>query len=213
MNDSKRRTAARSAMVFMLLAVVLSGVLAESVPAETIGADELLEWNQRRTDIQKTGMIVLGSWAVANFAVSGYCMTRTSDRNFYFHQMNVFWNVVNLGIAGFGYMGALGSPLDLALAETIHEFRQFSRILAINAALDLGYVMAGFYLKNRGKQSEQHMERLIGYGNSIILQGSFLFTFDVVLALINRAAVLGLADVAGVEIAAIPGGIGARFSW
>jgi len=199
--------------MIMLLAVVLSGVYAESAAAETIGADELLEWNQRRTGIQKTGMIVLGSWAAANFAVSGFYMTRTSDRDFYFHQMNVFWNVVNLGIAGFGYIGAAGSPLDLALAETIHEFRSFSRILAINAALDVGYVMAGFYLKSRGNQSEQHMERLIGYGNSIILQGSFLFTFDVVLALINRSAVLGLADAAAVELTAIPGGIGARFSW
>lgn len=175
--------------------------------------ESLLEWNTQRTGIQKTGMIVLGSWAVSNFAVSGYYMTRREDRQFYFHQMNVFWNVVNLAIAGIGYYGAVGSPLDLALMETALEYRKFSRILAINAALDIGYVMAGFYLKNRGEKSDQHRERLIGYGNSLILQGSFLFSFDVVLALVNRAALMQYIQAAGLEISAVPGGVRAVFSW
>lgn len=198
---------------------------AESSAADTPAADAprimthdlssgiLREWNVRRTGIQKGGMIFLGSWALSNFVVSGYYMTRRENRDFYFHQMNVLWNTVNLAIAGFGYYGALGSPLDLGLLETVGEYRSFSKILAINAALDVGYVMGGFFMKSRADHSDKYRERLIGYGNSLILQGSFLFAFDVVMAMVNQGALAGLAEAGGVELSMIPGGIAARFSW
>ncbi|GEM_PF-158218 len=176
----------------------------------------LEEWNQERIGIQKNGMYVLGAWALTNFAVSGYYMTKTSDRIYYFHQMNVLWNVVNLGIAGFGYFGAVGSPLDLGLEQTVKEYRSFGRVLGINAALDVGYVMAGFFLKNRGKKTDttgSRSERLIGYGNSLILQGSFLFVFDVALASINQYSLSKMAETYSLQISAVPWGIGARFSW
>ncbi|MFO7730896.1 MAG: hypothetical protein R6V86_09040 [Spirochaetia bacterium] len=173
----------------------------------------LAEWNRERVNIQKNGMYVLGSWAVGNLAVSGYYMTKTRDRNFYFHQMNVFWNVVNLGIAGIGYAGALQSPLGLGLEQTIEEYRSFGRILGINAALDVGYVMTGLFLKNRGKKSDSHSERLIGYGDSLVLQGSFLFVFDVTLAYINRYALAKMAEAYSLEISAVPWGLSVRFGW
>ena len=173
----------------------------------------LEEWNRERVNIQKNGMYVLGSWALGNFAVSGYYLTKTRDRNFYFHQMNVFWNVVNLGIAGIGYAGALQSPLGLGLEQTIEEYRSFGRILGINAALDVGYVMTGLFLKSRGKKTDSHSERLIGYGNSLVLQGSFLFVFDVTLAYINRYALAKMAEAYSLEISAVPWGLSVRFGW
>ncbi len=200
--------------IVLLLIVFLGG--AASVAAKGNGQEEqlsLTEWNRERIGIQKNGMYVLGSWALTNFAVSGYYMTKTSDRAFYFHQMNVFWNVVNLGIATFGYFGAAGSPLDLSLEQTVEEYLSFGRILGINAALDVGYVMAGFFLKNRGKKSENYSERLIGYGNSLILQGSFLFVFDVALAYINQYSLSKMADAYSLDISAVPWGLSARFSW
>jgi hypothetical protein len=206
----------------LLLIVFLGG--AASVAAQEAGEDtakgpgqadmlSLAEWNRERLGIQKNGMYVLGSWALTNFAVSGYYMTKTSDRTFFFHQMNVFWNVVNLGIATFGYFGAAGSPLDLGLEQTVEEYRSFGRILGINAALDVGYVMTGFFLKSRGKKSDSYSERLIGYGNSLILQGSFLFVFDVALAYINQYSLSRMADAYSLDISAIPWGLSARFSW
>lgn len=208
--------------IVLLLAVFLGG--AASVAAQEAAQDSaegraqtdtlsLEEWNRQRVGIQKNGMYVLGSWALTNFAVSGYYMTKTSDRAFYFHQMNVFWNVVNLGIATFGYFGAVGSPLDLGLEQTVEEYRSFGRILGINAALDVGYVMTGFFLKNRGKKSDSHSERLIGYGNSLILQGSFLFVFDVALAYINQYSLAKMANAYSLDISAVPWGLSARFSW
>jgi hypothetical protein len=127
--------------------------------------------------------------------------------------MNVFWNVVNMGIATFGYFGAVNSPLDLGLERTVEEYRSFGRILGINAALDVGYVMVGAFLKNRGKNSNTHSERLIGYGNSLMLQGSFLFVFDIALASINQYSLSKMAKAYSLEVSVIPWGIGARFRW
>ena len=217
----------------LLLLVFLGGVYATSAQEEPGGqlpesdqlknsgaqgeGDEQLpsleEWNRERVTIQKNGMYVLGSWALGNFAVSGYYMTKSRDRNFYFHQMNVFWNVVNLGIAGIGYAGALQSPLGLGLEQTIAEYRSFGRILGVNAALDVGYVMTGMFLKSRGKKSDSHSERLIGYGNSLVLQGSFLFVFDVTLAYINRYVLAKMAKAYSLEISAVPWGLRVRFGW
>ncbi|MCF7913796.1 MAG: hypothetical protein K9L66_01370 [Spirochaetaceae bacterium] len=211
----------------LLLLVFLGGVYTTSAQEEPGGqvkssnaqskaADQipsLEEWNRQRVNIQKNGMYVLGSWALGNFAVSGYCMTKSRDRNFYFHQMNVFWNVVNLGIAGIGYAGALQSPLGLGLERTVEEYRSFGRILGINAALDVGYVMTGLFLKSRGKKSDSHSERLIGYGNSLVLQGSFLFVFDVTLAYINRYALAKMGEAYSLEISAVPWGLRVRFGW
>jgi hypothetical protein len=173
----------------------------------------LVDWNIRRTSIQKRGMLVLASWAVSNFAVSGYAMTKEEGVSFYFHQMNTLWNVVNLSIAGIAYAGASKSSHSLVFAETVREYRSFSRILLVNAALDLGYIGTGFYLRHRSRLSELHGERLEGYGNSLILQGSFLFLFDVILAMVNQTALTQFIDNRGVEISAIPTGVMARFSW
>lgn len=217
------QTRGRGWVCFSLLLLVFLGgaafLNAQENSGEAAQEDEqpvrlsLEQWNRERIGIQKNGMYVLGSWALTNFAVSGYYMTKTSDRAFYFHQMNVFWNVVNLGIAAFGYFGAVGSPLDLSLEQTVEEYRSFGRILGINAALDIGYVMAGCFLKNRGKKTATYSERLIGYGNSLILQGSFLFVFDVALAYINQYSLSKMAAAYSLEISAIPWGLSARFSW
>lgn len=225
-HDTGAAAAGNHARLFLCLVLLLSVFLggAASVAAQEAGEEStpgkgqgerlsLAEWNRERIGIQKNGMYILGSWALTNFAVSGYYMTKTSDRAFYFHQMNVFWNVVNLGIATFGYFGAVGSPLDLSLEQTVEEYRSFGRILGINAALDVGYVMTGFFLKNRGKKSDKYSERLIGYGNSLILQGSFLFVFDVALAYINQFSLSKMATAYSLDISAIPWGLSARFSW
>ncbi|HAN38707.1 MAG TPA: hypothetical protein DCQ29_07365, partial [Chitinophagaceae bacterium] len=55
---------------------------------------------QRQQQLQRKGMYVLGSWALGNIAVSSLTANGVSGSNKAFHQMNVYWNVVNAGIAG-----------------------------------------------------------------------------------------------------------------
>jgi len=140
---------------------------------------DLDQFNHNRNQINKYAMITLGSWAVGNMAVNGALYRSGEKDRKYFYQMNIAWNAVNLAIAGFGLYGALNPDTSLALFESIQQQANIEKILLFNAGLDVGYIMTGFYLKERGKNSLKHYDRFKGYGNSLVLQGGFLFLFDV----------------------------------
>ena len=106
--------------------------------------------------------------------------------------MNAAWNSVNLAIAGFGYYGLRSQSAQLGLSETITEFQNFENILLFNAGLDIGYMALGAWLWERGLRKEN--TRLKGYGQSIILQGGFLFAFDTVLFFMSRSESSKLID-------------------
>lgn len=142
--------------------------------------------NQQRLNLQSRGMIVLGSWAALNFVYSGYQLTQTKGKQYYFNQMNVFWNLVNAGIATGGFISASNSPADISVLETLNETQKFSSVLLLNAGLDLAYISAGFYLKERAKNVQKQKDRFTGYGNSLILQGGFLFVFDLAMYFLNN---------------------------
>jgi len=124
--------------------------------------------------------IVLGGWALANSGV-GAAGWATAEEPWVrsFHAMNAGWNVVNLAIAGFGFFGALGeTPETYDVWETIRRSENIERALMVNAALDVAYVAGGAYLTLRGDRDRD--PQLLGLGRSVMLQGAFLFTFDVV---------------------------------
>jgi len=147
---------------------------------------ELRSFNEERLSINKQGMLVLGSWALANLATSPILASRSSGARKAFYQMNGYWNAVNLVIAGIGYYSAIGMETSgLSLAETLKEQQNIEKILLFNSALDLGYITGGFLLRERSKSVTNHSDRLKGFGNSLILQGAFLFVFDVSLYVIH----------------------------
>ena len=96
------------------------------------------------------------------------------------HQMNFNWNLVNAGIAGLGYVGIQKRKEKYwSLSSIEKERNKLRKSLAINMGLDVCYMLAGAILKNRaGKMSSENQARNIGFGNSLILQGGFLFVFD-----------------------------------
>ncbi|NBC02717.1 MAG: hypothetical protein GVY20_03335 [Bacteroidetes bacterium] len=180
-------SARRKIFVFLILQVLFSGLLF----AQTSEPD-LEAINQNRIGLNSNGMLVLGGWAVSNMIVGGIGMAKTSGTTKYFHQMNATWNTVNLTIAGFGYYGLKNQSLDMSLAETITEYQNFEKILLFNAGLDVGYMALGAFLWERGLRKESN--RLTGYGQSLILQGGFLFAFDTVLYFLNRSESSQLMD-------------------
>ncbi len=144
------------------------------------------EFNQKRLDINRIGMTVLGSWALGNIAVSGVSVFQSKGEAKAFHQMNVGWNTVNLLIAGWGYYQSLNALTDLTSMESIREHETIKRILLFNAGLDLAYIAGGAFLLERSKNVEKNRERFSGFGKSIMLQGGFLFAFDLVMYLIHQ---------------------------
>lgn len=173
-------SARRKLFVFILLQFLFTGLLVAQTTEPNLDAI-----NQDRISMNSKGMLVLGGWAVSNIIVGGIGMTQTGGTTKYFHQMNAAWNSINLAIAGFGYYGLKNQSLDMSFSETLSEFHSFEKILLFNAGLDIGYMALGAFLWERGLRKESN--RLTGYGQSLILQGGFLFAFDTVLYFLNRA--------------------------
>jgi hypothetical protein len=144
-------------------------------------------------NIQKSGMIVLGSWATLNIFSGSVGFFNSSGSLKYFHQMNTAWNLVNLGIAGFGYRGATRLDLSMDYNSALKELQNFERILFINTVLDLAYVGTGVWLWKRGLNKSS--DRQIGYGKSLVLQGGFLLAFDAVLYLIHQKRTQSLLQI------------------
>jgi len=146
------------------------------------GQSEVMEYYGQSLRINNIGMAVLGSWALANISIGAYGWSQNTGQRAYFHQMNVFWNTVNLTIAGVALYSNLTTDYALLSGEELLE-KQFKtqRLYLINAAIDVGYVSAGFLLKHLATKYPKNEFRLRGYGNSVILQGSFLFVIDLVM--------------------------------
>lgn len=149
-------------------------------------SDQLQSFHHQRMNINETAMLVLGGWAAGNILVGTYGNFKASGEAKYFHQFNAMWNVVNLGIATFGYLNAVNSdPASMTNLEIIKDFNSLQNLLLLNAGLDAAYIATGFYLKERAKKSSSS-ERLRGYGNSLLLQGGFLLLFDVTLYFVHQ---------------------------
>lgn len=134
------------------------------------------------------GMYVLGSWAIINISTGAYGWAKGSGENKYFHQMNLFWNTVNLSIAGIAlYNNFNTNIMDLSSEEMMNKHKYIEKLLLINGGLDLIYMGTGSLLRHISKNKTERKNLLKGYGNSLILQGGFLLVFDAVLYFIMKS--------------------------
>ncbi|NJC26238.1 DUF6992 family protein [Neolewinella antarctica] len=149
--------------------------------AAQAGAPELMAYNEASLAHQRTAMLTLGGWAVANIGVGLALRNGSEGSTRSFHEMNALWNTVNLAIAGFGYYSSVqADPSVWDVMTSLQKHQQFQKVLLFNTGLDVGYVLGGLYLTERAKRPGADGDRLKGFGNSIMLQGSFLFVFDLV---------------------------------
>lgn len=143
-------------------------------------AQPLQEFNGEREDINEKLMIGLGSWATANFIASGigWATTNPNSEARYFHQMNVMWNTVNIGLAIPGFVKAKKANSVLTFSETVRKEHQTEKIFLINTGFDVGYMASGLILRSEAKSNVEKRAQFNGYGNSMLMQGGFLFLFD-----------------------------------
>lgn len=159
----------------ILITFQLSTIVYSQYSLNDINADRL------RTN--KNLSVGLTSWASVNIIGSGIGWATSSNNELkYFHQMNVMWNTVNLGLAIPGIINSSRSSQELTYSETLKESSRLTTIYLINAGLDLGYIGTGIYLNEKAKTSASSKFILGGYGKSILVQGSFLLIFDLTAA-------------------------------
>ncbi len=149
-----------------------------ALPVAAQGLADLEVINQTRLDYNQQGMLILGTWAVVNLILGAVASFRTSGQTQAFHQMNAYWNVVNLGIAAYGFWQA-SQVTVLNFWEVLLAQHQIEKVLLANAALDFGYIALGLYLIEKGRRLEK--DKWLGFGKSIVLQGTFLLLFDAIL--------------------------------
>jgi len=170
----------RVAILTLLFAIVAFS-LAFAQESETI------DFYRKSNQINSTGMYVLGGWAVANIAIGAIGWSNSTGSSKYFHQMNLFWNTVNLGIAGFVLYNNFNTDISmLSPDEMMARYVKTENLYLINAGLDVVYIGTGFLLKHLSNTNLNKQDLLKGYGNSVILQGGFLMIFDLIMWGVQR---------------------------
>jgi len=140
---------------------------------------QVADYQRDYNKINEHLMLTLGSFAVGNFAVSGAGYFNAEDEyTKHFHEMNVMWNTVNFGLALPGYFKAKKNAGDWDAAEMERQQRKTQSIFLINSAVDIGYISTGIYLRGEAENRPDEADMFRGYGDSMVLQGSFLFAFD-----------------------------------
>jgi hypothetical protein len=145
---------------------------------QALAQDSLKTFSYSRNRITKTGMEVLGSWAIANIGVgaAGWAQSKGGS-NKYFYQMTTIWGAANLGAAILGFTSSQKNlNRQLTPTENLRAQERIEKTFLINGGFDAVYIGTGLYLKQRG--NSQNDGKLRGYGTSIIMQGTFLLLFD-----------------------------------
>ncbi len=125
----------------------------------------------------------LFAWNVINMAV-GVLMGRSShDERRGMASQAVGWAGVNFAIAFFGGRATRKREQQANALEATtlaKEARNLKRLLWLNAGLDVGYMLGGWWYAQR--EAARPFRR--GVGRGIIIQGALLLVFDVVHALL-----------------------------
>ncbi|WP_229364473.1 DUF6992 family protein [Fibrella aestuarina] len=167
-------------MALCTLAATLAGRATHAQTPTALPADRLA-FSQQRYNHTRTLGLSLGGYALANMAVSGLAIGQAEGEAKYFHQMNLYWNAVNLGIAGVGLLGLRKQHPDTeTLGKAVQKHEAMKRTLLFNAGLDVAYIAGGLYLTERANSRPDQADKLRGYGKAVMVQGAFLLAFDVV---------------------------------
>ena len=87
----------------------------------------------------------------------------------------VVWGLIDFAIA---FLGAKSAARRKSTADPMREAQSIRKILWVNFGLDVLYILAGFFI------IQNYTEAFwLGTGWGIILQGAFLFFFDLIHAL------------------------------
>jgi len=175
------------------------GGLSFGMGSEDAVRDHLLQgYLDRQLQMRRNKHILLG-WGAANVA-SGLALYATDYRDF--GVMNASWGAINAGIALLAMRGATDSDTTPSYAEMLREEQQFNRIVALNTGLDVGYMIAGLWMMTDGRDSMVRQ-----YGTSIVVQGAFLFAYDLWLTVESTRYLNRLT------IAPTLNGVSVRLSW
>lgn len=155
--------------------------------AQDIG-NELANIQTRHSNMAKTSMISLNTWAIGNITYGTIASFNSNGEAKYFHQMNAIWNIVNLGIGIPGIIGAYKKNEPKTLKELYDYQHKIEKVYLINTGLDVAYVAGGLAIRNFGNsRTGEARLRLKGYGNSLMMQGGYLLLHDIAMLIMYKS--------------------------
>lgn len=162
----------------------------------------------RRNILNKTNMTILLAWSGANMVQGSISAGNLQGSPHYFHQMNVYFNIVNLAVAGYGlYEVRKQMNKKMSLFQNLRQQQKVESLLLLNSGLDLAYITTGLYLRERGTNHLNDQTK--GYGGSLMLQGGFLLAFDLIQYIQHRQNGKLLYKYLGnLQLATTPNGVG-----
>lgn len=119
------------------------------------------------------------AWSLLNLIGGGVLQRAPSPFWRAFGQQSIGWGAINAALAVFGWhnlrrkAARVRSTEEISTEEIRHDARNLQRILWINTGLDLLYIAGGWKLAHSRSDA-----RARGHGWGIVLQGAFLFFFD-----------------------------------
>ncbi len=142
---------------------------------------------QRHDKLTKTGLTILSGWSLASIATGLIGQNNTTGEQKYFYKKNILWGGINLGISGLGMLRMAISPAkNYSPAGALKQVEATQRIFLFNTGLDLAYIGLGLYTRERANRfTGDKKDKLLGSGNSLIVQSSFLTLFDGVMYLLH----------------------------
>lgn len=132
---------------------------------------------------QKT-MPILLAWGLGS-VVAGFIWRRDRSKLLYgMGSQFIAWGAVDASIAALAIANAVKKSGQVESGEIpprehYRQAEQFRRIVWLNALLDIGYMLFGIRFTRRNAGDRQRR----GTGWGIIVQGAFLFVWDILLAL------------------------------
>jgi hypothetical protein len=105
------------------------------------------DFDRRMNNLKTIQALNLALWAALNILIGGIFIFISESHHFYFHAMNISWNIVNTGVAAFLYFhhnGVFNKPLHI-LKQMDYQ-RHVEKIIMFNFGLDLAFIATGFAL-------------------------------------------------------------------
>jgi hypothetical protein len=164
------------ALIVLVVLVAVSSVAQEA---------DLASYDSEAVRLQRVGMATLGGWAVTNLVSNSTLLLAAEDEEWAgFATMNLGWGGINLGLSVLGYLSRDTAPDEPA--SRLRRQRAWEHAYLFNAGVDVGYVFAGLWLREVARRTERG-DRIRGFGSAIIVQGSALLVFDLVMFLLHRS--------------------------
>lgn len=164
----------RRLLFFCLL--LTSTALEAQVIQDSIALD--CDFFRRKTE--KRAMVVLGTWSALNLGTGFVLSQQTTGWESRFHLSNALWNTVNASLAISSLLRMREERFSGNLVAAVNKLHAAEKAFLFNTGLDLAYMATGWYLTEASKNQNEIERRdlFLGAGRSLMLQGGFLFVFD-----------------------------------